>query len=193
MLVLEVNGRLIDIHCNLQNDSLEDGNNNYGILNGLPDQLSAAYYWRQAGWDVVPRIPPNLNARMLPGRVSGGQWADLSKLMSEMNYDSARQKRIFDALNPIMPEVFSQENWQKKRHFRAFIDNRPHGKDGSHGDLLMVRTNSDERNIYHIKDGDFEHPRILLNSVEVVDLYSQHVFMWRKERFDFMPHGKTII
>jgi hypothetical protein len=186
-LLIECAGRLVKLNCNLHGRSLENGWTAVGHFDWLPRPIAEAYYWRIDGWDVIDGIPPpSMANRMLPAAPS--QWVPLERSMQEMDLSEKYQSMVIARLKTLWPECFP-DDWQEKLLVRCFIDNRPHGNNGPSGDLIFARAFNPGRELYHIKDGDFEHPRVLVDPVNTIDRYVEHVLLWRKERFDFTPHG----
>jgi hypothetical protein len=185
-LVLECSGRLILLECGARGDSVSEQGVG-GFLRWLPKPIAEAYYWMHGGWDVIADIPSNpMDNRMLPAK----HWKPLKYCM-ERNLTLDQSYVAVSRLRWLWPQEFC-DDWEVQCHVRCFIDNRPHGNNGLRGDMIFARALDPDRNLYHILDSDFEHPRVIIDPINTIDLYVEHVLLWRHERFDFSAFSKPL-
>jgi hypothetical protein len=177
--LIEISGRLIHF------DYFE--RLKHVALHWMPASIAKAYYCDNLGWDVLKELPSNVfDQRMLPTI----EFNHVREVMKTMNIGDHQADVIADQLK--LPPRGISAAAVPKDEFYVLIDCRPHGRNTPQGDLLLIKKSNPDQSIFHIMDGDFENPRVLTDPVTAIDHYVEHVFLWRKERFDFTAHSQPI-
>lgn len=190
VLFFDAAGRMIEVKPRFSGSTYEDGDDCFGSLLSLPDELAKSWLWRTDGW----RIPSEpfqgpLVTRGLIGHPTSG-WKDTDTYLDSLGH--GWKKKYLPKIVGRFPDSVTNKNGIKRFKFRCFLDTRPAGLGGPVGDQFFVCSTRQDQIVYHIRQGNVDDIHILRNPGEAIDLYCAHILLRHSGEFDFSPWSEPL-
>lgn len=159
----------------------------------LPNPLIYAYYYRFSGFKAInPSISfGGIEPFFFPSDIN--EWESIDGYLSSLRLKKKYMpfiEKYFPGKCSRHPNMLTKDN--PRVGLMSFLDTRVN-KSKKEGDVFFVKTEIQDKVIYHIRDGDVENMRILSNPVEAIDRYCEHVLLGKSEQFDFLPFTSDFI
>lgn len=201
---LEVQGKFVRVYRRFwgYNPSDLDARDNQEWLSemkfyrSLPKALARAYYHRFDGLDLPWPPSFSLDTWMLP-RPSGFSWPTFDHFLRD-RYHGYKTKYLpwFDARFPhLKPKRKSDPYFD----FRCILETLPCDMTRRKRDVLRsgidslwIEIGEKESPVYLITNGEVDKMRVLIDPVEAIDLYCEHVLLNRLEPFDFHQFSRPL-
>jgi len=187
-IMFECSGRMVEIRPSFDGDTYETGNDCFGCLLALPDDLAKSWLWRTEGWRIPGEAYSGLfvNRRLVTHPSYGWQHADgfLDSL------GKGWRNRFLPRIVEMFPDclVPASSEYDKDHYmFRCFLDTRPANIFAPVGDQFFVISTRRDQIVYHVHEGDFGNLRVLHDPVDAIDRYSAHTLRNLPGEFDFSP------
>ena len=189
-LFFNVCGRMIEVRPNFAGCNYEDGDDCFGSLQSIPEELAKSWLWRTDGWRIPSELPEYvMTNRQLIGHPSAG-WKDTDDYLDSLG--RGWKKKYLSKIVERFPDTATNINGIKRYKFRCFLDTRPSNINGPVGDQFFVCSTRQDKIVYHIHRGDVENIRILHNPAEAIDRYCAHTLLRTPSEFDFMPWSEPM-
>lgn len=191
----------VSIKRNVKGNNFSDTNNYWlehqkergGTIReySLPKSIFKAYYYRFSGLGLTILSKGEdfggFGGNILPLH-SGSYWYSISNYLESL--DLGEKHLIF--IDSHFPDKLSRHSNMLEKDdpyvgLMCFLDTRV-DRSKKEGDVFFVKTEVQDKIIYHIKDGDVENMRILSGYQEAIDRYCEHVLLGKEGRFDFLPY-----
>ena len=180
-----VQGRVIEVKRRLLGSNPNDatyGNWKEYDREMLPDEIKRGFYHNINGLIVLrePMFQDVMGGFLLPAP-RGGEWPAIEDLCKRHKLNKK------DVFYHLINKTGASENVDYFAFLNTYRD-VPDDKSSQYkGDYFFVSSESPNKEIYHIKDADYENVKILRNYCEAIDLYCEHVLQNNDGRFDFSP------
>jgi hypothetical protein len=210
-LGLEVQGKVVllyrGFHGSNPSDDGLDSRLSKPRSDRLPDPLRLAYYHRFMGMSVPGEPNPGLSTYLLPT-------PHISPVDSLYDKFYTRQrKKMMGWLKENRPDLFDPTNSIGYADLYILLSTRPFHSSHVYSqkfkeiykdhippepkpvypiDTLVFSYEEPGRNIYHFEDWHIDRMRRVVDPVDVVDRYCEHILLNRTERFDFLSHTEAV-
>ena len=189
-LFFDVCGRMIEVRPNFAGSNFEDGDDCFGSLLSIPEELAKSWLWRTDGWRIPSELPEYvMTNRQLIGHPSSG-WKDTDDYLDSLG--RGWKKKYLSKIIERFPDTATKTNGIKRYKFRCFLDTRPSNINGPVGDQFFVCSTRQDKIVYHIHRGDVDNIRVLHNPAEAIDRYCAHTLLRTPHEFDFMPWSEPL-
>ena len=189
-LFFDVCGRMIEVRPNFAGGNYEDGDDCFGSLLSIPEELAKSWLWRTDGWRIPSELPEYvMTNRQLIGHPSSG-WKDTDDYLDSLG--RGWKKKYLPTIVERFPDAPTNKNGIKRYNFECFLDTRPSNINGPVGDQFFVCSTRQDKIVYHIHRGEIENIRILHNPAEAIDRYCAHTLLRTPSEFDFMPWSEPL-
>ena len=184
-LFFDVCGRMIEVRPNFPGNNYEDGDDCFGTLLSIPEELAKSWLWRTDGWRIPSELPEYvMTNRQLIGHPTSG-WKDTDVYLDSLG--RGWKKKYLSKIVERFPDTATNINGIKRYNFECFLDTRPSNINGPVGDQFFVCSTRQDKIVYHIHRGDVDNIRVLHNPAEAIDRYCAHTLLRTPHEFDFMP------
>ena len=192
-LFFDVCERMVEVRPRFAGSTYEDGDDCFGHLSSLPDELAKSWLWRTGGWRIPGELPEYISTyRQLIGHPAYS-WPETDVYLDTLG--RGYKKKYLPKIVERFPDcaVEARDKYDKKHHyFKCFLDTRPSGLSGPVGDQFFVCTKRTDQIVYHIHRGDVDNIRVLHNPAEAIDRYCAHTLLRTPSEFDFMPWSEPL-
>lgn len=189
-LFFDVCGRMIEVRPNFAGCNYEDGDDCFGTLLSIPEELAKSWLWRTDGWRIPSELPEFvMTNRQLIGHPSAG-WRDTDDYLDSLG--RGWKKKYLSKIVERFPDTATNINGIKRYKFNCFLDTRPSNINGPVGDQFFVCSTRQDKIVYHIHRGDVDNIRVLHNPAEAIDRYCAHTLLRTPSEFDFMPWSEPL-
>ncbi len=189
-LLLDLNGVCFPIEAWPSERSIEEMGHRsifFGRYKCLPSGIARAYYSRIAGLEVVDDlIAYTQTSRILPARMT--VWAALERTFRGRG---DRRDLMLDCMKRLASLNGGVDSDLSNR-FMVVVDPRRPGTVEHKGDTIFVDKNSENRNMFIVRNGDFSEVRTMISPDRTMDEYVTRVLSGSADDFDFLSRGERI-
>lgn len=203
---LEVHGKTLLIPRGLWGSNVSDWDEHGGIdpsristfnfYHSLPRPLADAYWNRFDGINLPPKPVTGVAHWMLP-RAMGINWEILPHFLTDRYRGYA--KKLLPWFDERFPHLKPKRKGDPYYGFRCILETLPYDQTRSYKevstsgiDSLWVEIGAKEPLVYLVTNGEIDKMRVLIDPVEAVDRYCEHVLLNWIERFDFHQFSRPL-
>jgi hypothetical protein len=187
VLLLEVNGRVVEPEMG----AIEEGyceRMQFDEWLSLPQQISHSWLWRATGWKLPREVPcPPMTYRQMIRTTTEG----IDQVLDSFDDQRKEHKRLLDEYIARFPDIAPRRKGGRNE-LRCFLDTRPMGVSGPVGDQFFTRSRMRDGTVYHVRNGDAAHLRVLHAPAEAFDCYHEHLLLKNPGEFDFSAWSKPL-
>lgn len=209
-LGIEVQGKVILLYRGFHNSTPSDDDYwAYSPLRSdrLPEPLRLAYYHRFLGMSVPGEPNPGVPTYLLPTPDNNPVDSIYDKFYVRqgkkmMGWLKENRPDFFDPKNSVgyadlyillSTRPFHTSHVYTQKFKEIYKDHIPSEPKPVHPiDTLVFSYEEPGRNIYHFEDWHIDRMRRVVDPVDVVDRYCEHILLNRTERFDFLSHTEAV-